>query len=300
MGQHHVMSATPTNHTPSPGNTAPIAHYENFPVASFLCPPRLRPAIAAIYHFARTADDLADEGDASASERLADLDRYRADLLAVAKGHAHSSTWPQVFEPLAHAIQVFDLPVPLLADLLDAFAQDIRYTSEQRRYATDAELLDYCTRSANPVGRLLLHLYDVTDDVSLTQSDQICTALQLINFWQDMSVDVARTRWYPSTQTMAQFGVTDADLQPHSRSKNAAQLIASYAMDARSKMLKGAQLACRIPGRAGWELRVVVQGGLRILDKIEALDFSTWRVRPKLTAWDVPVMLWRALWMRAN
>lgn len=294
------MNATPASRTPEPGNAAPIDHYENFPVASFLCPPRLRPAIAAIYHFARTADDLADEGDASASERLAALARYRADLHAVAEAEAHSGAWPQVFAPLAHAIQVFQLPVPLLADLLDAFAQDISYTAGQRRYATDAELLDYCTRSANPVGRLLLHLYGVTDEVSLAQSDQICSALQLINFWQDVSVDLARGRWYPSTQAMAQFGVTDADLQPHSQSEKARQLIAAYAMHARDTMREGSLLACRIPGRAGWELRLVVQGGLRILDKIEALDFATWRARPKLTAWDVPVMLWRAVWMRSG
>lgn len=291
------MNATPASRTPDPGNAAPIDHYENFPVASFLCPPRLRPAIAAIYHFARTADDLADEGDASARERLAALARYRADLQAVACGNAHSGAWPQVFVPLAKAIQVFQLPVPLLADLLDAFAQDIRYTAEQRRYATDAELLDYCSRSANPVGRLLLHLYGVTDDASLTQSDQICSALQLINFWQDVSVDVARARWYPSTQAMTQFGVTDVDLQPDSRSEKARQLIAAYATHARDTMREGALLACRIPGRAGWELRLVIQGGMRILDKMEALDYATWRVRPKLTAWDVPVMLWRALWM---
>ena len=294
------MSPPTSSHTPNPGNAAPIKHYENFPVASFLCPPRLRPAIAAIYHFARTADDLADEGDASASERLADLARYSADLLAVGKAQSHSGKWPQVFNPLALAIQAFDLPVPLLADLLDAFAQDIRYTSEQRRYATDGELLDYCTRSANPVGRLLLHLYGINDDLSLAQSDQICSALQLINFWQDVSVDVARGRWYPSTQAMTQFGLTDADLQPDSQSENASQLIATYAINARATMLKGSQLACRIPGRAGWELRLVVQGGLRILDKIEALNFATWRVRPKLTAWDVPVMLWRAVWMRKS
>jgi len=278
----------------------PIAHYENFPVASFLCPPHQRPAIAAIYHFARTADDLADEGGADANQRLADLARYRADLYAVANSQAHSGAWPQVFDPLAGVIKAFALPVPLLADLLDAFAQDIRFTAEGRRYATDAELLDYCTRSANPVGRLLLHLYGVTHDVSLAQSDQVCSALQLINFWQDVSLDVARGRWYPSLQSMAQYDVSDANLQPNSQSENATKLVATYAYNARAMMLKGSQLVHHIPGRAGWELRLVVQGGLRILDKIEALNFATWRVRPKLTARDIPVMVWRALWMRPD
>lgn len=267
-------------------------------MASLLCPPRLRPAVAAIYHFARTADDLADEGDASAVQRLDMLARYRADLLAIASEQAHSGQWPQVFEPLREVLQRFSLPVPLLADLLDAFAQDVRYTAEQRRYRDDAELLDYCTRSANPVGRLLLHLYGISDDLSLAQSDQICSALQLINFWQDVSIDVTRGRWYPSVQTMAAHGVLDADLQPDGQSANARQLIAAYAASARALMQAGAPLAGRIPGRAGWELRLVVQGGLRILDKLEALNFATWRTRPKLTALDVPVMLWRALWMR--
>ena len=279
-------------------NTPPINHYENFPVASLLCPPRLRSAIAAIYHFARTADDLADEGDASAAERLDALARYRADLLAIASDQAHSGQWPQVFDPLREVLRTFRLPVPLLADLLDAFAQDVRYTAEQRRYRDNAELLDYCTRSANPVGRLLLHLYGISDALSLSQSDQICSALQLINFWQDISTDAARGRWYPSQQAMAAQGVLDADLQPGSHSDNATRLIAAYAKSARTLMQAGAPLACRIPGRAGWELRLVVQGGLRILDKIEALSFATWRSRPKLTAWDVPVMLWRALRMR--
>lgn len=278
--------------------TQPISHYENFPVASMLCPPRLRPAIAAIYHFARTADDLADEGDASATQRLAALAQYRADLLAIASGQPHSQSWPQVFEPLRTVLHDFHLPLPLLTDLIDAFTQDVRYTAEQRRYLDDAELLDYCTRSANPVGRLLLHLYGITDDLSLAQSDQICSALQLVNFWQDVSVDVARGRWYPSQQAMAISEVTDADLQPDSHSDNAKRLIAAYAMAAKTLMHQGAPLACRIPGRAGWELRLVVQGGLRMLDKIEALDFATWRTRPKLTAWDLPVMLWRALWMQ--
>jgi squalene synthase HpnC len=276
----------------------PVSHYENFPVASVLCPPRLRPAIAAIYHFARTADDLADEGDASAAQRLAALAQYRADLLAIAGDQTHSGQWPQVFEPLQRVLQDFQLPLPLLADLLDAFAQDVRYTAAQRRYRDDAELLDYCTRSANPVGRLLLHLYGITDALSLTQSDQICSALQLINFWQDISSDVARGRWYPSQQAMAAHGVLDADLQPDSQSDNARQLMAAYAAQARARMQAGAPLACRIPGRAGWELRLVVQGGLRVLDKIEAINFATWRTRPKLTARDVPLMLWRALWMR--
>lgn len=273
-------------------------HYENFPVASWLCPAHLRPAIAAIYWFARTADDLADEGDADATTRLADLAAYRQDLQAIAAHQPPGGRWPQVFAPLTRVLHDFKLPVPLLERLLDAFEQDVRYTASGRRYATDTELHDYCTRSANPVGRLLLHLYGIDDAAALTQSDQVCTALQLINFWQDVSVDVPRARWYPSVQAMQQHAVQDADLQADSVSPNATKLIAAYAMDARAGMLKGASLACKIPGRAGWELRLVVQGGLRILDKIEAMDFATWRARPKLGVLDVPVLLWRAFWMK--
>jgi squalene synthase HpnC len=279
-----------------------VSHYENFPVASFLCPPQLRPAIAAIYHFARTADDLADEGTQDAATRLLALQAYRADLLAITRAPAQpcSARWPQVFEPLRTIIQTHHLPVPLLHDLLDAFEQDVRYTALQRRYATDAELLSYCQRSANPVGRLLLHLYGIQDATLLAQSDQICSALQLINFWQDVSVDAARGRWYISEQAMARFQVTDVDFLPGSQSASASYLIADYADSARAMMLKGSQLAIKIPGRAGWELRLVVQGGLRILDKIAALGHTTWQTRPTVTLWDVPLMLWRATWMRQS
>lgn len=284
-----------TMHHPAPASPpAPVQHYENFPVASFLCPPHLRPAIAAIYWFARTADDIADEGDASPSVRLDDLACFRSDLRAMAAGLPHGGRWPHVFDPLGRVLRDFRLPTALLEQLLDAFEQDVRFTAAGRRYQTDAELLDYCTCSANPVGRLLLHLYGVDDAASLAQSDQICSALQLINFWQDVSVDVPRARWYPTLQAMQQHGVRDADLQADSPSPSATNLIAAYASSARARMLKGASLACRIPGRAGWELRLVVQGGLRILDKIEAMNFATWRARPKLGLLDLPILLWRA------
>ena len=286
------------NPSPTP---APITHYENFPVASWLCPPRLRPAIAAIYHFARTADDIADEGDASAQTRLDDLAAMQADLQVAAQGSAGSGRWPQVFGPLQTMIQAFDLPVPLLADLLDAFTQDTLKTRDQTGYANHAELLDYCRRSANPVGRLLLHLYGVTDaDVNaqaLRRSDDICTALQLINFWQDLSLDIPRGRYYLPEQDCAAHGVTRADLQSLKQTAVATNLIASHAHIARATMLNGIELVHQIPGRAGWELRLVVQGGLRILDKIEALNYATLQQRPKLSAWDVPVMVWRAIWM---
>jgi squalene synthase HpnC len=279
----------------------PIDHYENFPVASWLCPAHLRAPIAAIYHFARTADDIADEGDATPARRLIELHAFRQDLDAAASSPTAagqiSQRWPQVFGPLRVAIQTHVLPVPLLHDLLDAFVQDIEKTRDRTGYANDAELQDYCRRSANPVGRLLLHLYGVTSEQALQESDAICTALQLINFWQDLSVDIPRGRHYLSDAMCAQFGVSQADVLAQRQTPNATQLIASYADAARAGMLKGSQLVHRIPGRAGWELRLVVQGGLRILDKIEALNYATLNQRPTIGKWDAPIMLWRALWM---
>ena len=282
----------------TPPAAAPITHYENFPVASWLCPPHLRAPIAAIYHFARTADDIADEGEAGPAERLASLQVYRNALQQAASGGSLFRDWPQVFGPLQAAIQQHALPVQYLHDLLDAFVQDIEKNRDGTGYADDAELQDYCRRSANPVGRLLLHLYGVHDTQALAQSDAICTALQLINFWQDLSVDIPRCRYYLSDAARAEYGVLQTDIRAQRQTQDATNLIASCVHSARALMLKGSPLVHRLPGRAGWELRLVVQGGLRILDKIEALHFATLRQRPVVRAWDAPLLLWRAWCMR--
>ena len=268
-------------------------HYENFPVASFLCPPALRPAIMAIYWFARTADDIADEGDAAPAQRLADLKEYRTDLAACAAGGPTSSRWSNVFTPLARVIQQYALPVNLLADLLSAFEQDVVKT----RYADQAELLDYCRRSANPVGRLLLHLYQVNDAQSLEQSDCICTTLQLVNFWQDLGVDIPRGRIYLPADGFAQHGVDEAQLLRREVNPSTTALVAANVAWAKTLMQRGAPLVKKVPGRAGWELRLVVQGGLRIAEKIEQLQFATLKQRPKINAWDGVVMVWRAVLM---
>ena len=274
-----------------------INHYENFPVASWLCPRHLRTPIIAIYQFARAADDIADEGKATASERLSDLADFRADLMACSQGWPISTRWPAIFGPLGQMITKFDLPVALLADLLDAFEQDVAKSRDSAGYADQAELLDYCRRSANPVGRLVLHLYDVTDEVSLTQSDHICTALQLINFWQDLSTDIPRGRFYLTQADCAAHAVAQSDLLALRQTPSATALIADNVRRARATMQAGSALVKRVPGPSGWELRGVVQGGLRILDKIEAMGFATLNARPKLTAWDAPVIAWRVLWM---
>ena len=290
--------------TPYPVAAPAPTHYENFPVASWLCPAHLRPPIAAIYGFARTADDIADEGDAGAAERLDALHAFRAELAAAARGGAPSARWPEVFGPLAQAMRDFALPEPLLADLLDAFMQDTRKTRDAEGYADRAELLDYCRRSANPIGRLLLHLYGVDDARALAQSDAICSALQLVNFWQDLSVDLPRGRFYLPCADSAAHGLLAKDFEGFRPLGTAVPppaaiaLVADEAAWARALMNKGAPLVHRLPGRAGWELRFVVQGGLRILDKIEALGFDTYARRPTIGKSDAPLLAWRALQMR--
>ncbi len=269
-------------------------------MASFLCPAHLRPAVAAIYWFARTADDLADEGEVTAAQRLQDLAQLRSDLLAVEKGEPHSGRWPQVLGPLQGSLLRFKLPTALLVDLLDAFVQDIEKTRDQTRYTDQAELLDYCRRSANPVGRLMLHLYGVDDPESLQRSDAICSALQLINFWQDLSRDIPRGRHYLTEQDCLAHGVRTEDLRASHQTPQITSLITEQCQVARSLMAHGASLVHRLPGRAGWELRMVVQGGLRILDKIAALDYATLQTRPTLKPWDWVVMLWRAVRMRPS
>ena len=274
-----------------------IEHYENFPVASWLTPPALRPAIMAIYRFARTADDLADEGDAAPAQRLRALAEFRADLRAVAAGRPPSPRWAtRVFTPLGRTLVEYRLPVPLLEDLLDAFEQDLVKTD----YATRVELLDYCRRSANPVGRLLLHLYGISDAESLRRSDAICSALQLINFWQDFTVDGPRGRIYAPLEDRRRHGVGGQDLLSLRDSPDARALIAELCGWARDLMGEGAPLARRIPGRAGWELRLVVQGGLRILDKLASNRFDALLRRPTIGASDAPLLLWRALTMPAD
>ena len=279
------------------GSLQGVDHYENFPVASWLCPPRLRAPVAAIYGFARTADDMADEGDAPAARRQADLSVYRSDLADCVAGRPGSGRWPTVFTALGLAVRSFDLPPTLLADLLGAFEQDVVKSRDGAGYASRAELLDYCRRSANPVGRLLLHLYGIDDAKALAQSDSVCTALQLINFWQDVGGDVARGRYYLPAEDLLAHGMDPDQPASWAGHPGAPRLIADLSHWASSVMDAGAGIVHRVPGRAGWELRLVVQGGLRVLDRIEATGFDTFSVRPALRASDLPPMLWRSVRM---
>jgi squalene synthase HpnC len=208
------------------------------------------------------------------------------------QGRFSADRWPHVFAPLAVQIARHDLRVDLLRELLSAFRQD----TGNPVYPDRAALLDYCRRSANPIGRLLLHLVGVRDPEALTQSDAVCTALQLINFWQDLGVDVARGRHYVSVADAQRYGLAPSELTRDSDASRA--LVADLCAWARDTMGQGQYLVHRLSGRFGWELRLVVQGGLRVLDKIEAWGFNAIAQRPTVGAADAPLLLWRALTMR--
>jgi hydroxysqualene synthase len=280
-----------------------VDHYENFPVASVLCPPALRPPIRAIYAFARTADDLADEGDAAPAQRLASLAAFSVDLRRIEQGEPPSDRWPDVFGPLACVLQDWCLPTPLLFALLSAFEQDVT----RNRYPDRAQVLDYCSRSANPVGRLLLHLYRLEGADALARSDDICTGLQLANFWQDLGVDASRDRVYLPAADCTRHGFSPDDLVAAARLGGPPPATTLVAASARavleacdwteSLLRRGAPLVHEVPGRAGWELRAVVQGGLRIVEKVRGMGGRTLLGRPTISGRDAPLLAWRALRM---
>ena len=261
-----------------------VGHYENFPVASLLLPAALREPVSIIYRFARTADDFADEGDDPPALRLAKLEEYRKKL------QEPDSTDP-LFRQVSRIIREHSLPPQLFADLLDAFSQDVT----KSRYADFAELLDYCRRSANPVGRLLLHLFKRTTDSDLERSDAICTALQLVNFWQDVDVDYAKGRIYLPQDEMSAHGVGERHLAEKRSDAAWRALMAFQVSRTRDLMVKGAPLGRALPGRVGLEIRATVQGGLRVLEKIERAGYDVFRRRPVLGTLDWPLMLMKSI-----
>jgi len=258
-----------------------VGHYENFPVASLLLPAPLREPVEIIYRFARSADDIADEGDDPADVRLRKLGVYREQLAAPV-------------DPLFHDVARLiaqGLPVELFADLLDAFSQDVT----KKRYEDFPTVLDYCRRSANPVGRLLLHLFKRTTESDLRRSDAICTSLQLINFWQDVDLDYAKDRVYLPQDEMARFGVGERHLR-EKLCDSAWQTLMRFQVErTRELMLSGKALGKSLPGRIGLEIRATVQGGLRILEKIERAGYDVFRRRPTLKAFDWPLLLLKAV-----
>jgi len=261
------------------GPVVSIDHYENFPVASRLVPEHLRGAVVAIYRFARAADDIADEGDATDEQRLADLRAFGAQLDRIAAGERPSEP---PFDDLADTIRKHHLPLACFHDLLSAFAQDVT----QKRYADFAQLLDYCNRSANPVGRLLLHLYKTASTDNLQRADAICSGLQLANFWQDVTVDWAKGRIYVPQDDLRRFGVTEAQIAEGRFDANWSRLLGFEVARTRAMLEGGRPLAAALPLRLRLELRMVVAGGLRILGKLDATGGNVFRRRPKLHAFD--------------
>ncbi|GGC59961.1 squalene synthase HpnC [Undibacterium terreum] len=265
----------------------PVEHYENFPVASVLLPARLRPAVESIYAFARTADDIADEGDALAAQRLAELSRFEHELDQLEQGIQSESG---LFRSLAATIEEHRLPVQPFRDLLSAFKQDVVTT----RYADFDDLLDYCRRSANPVGALMLHLYRCATPEDLLQSDAICSALQLINFWQDVAIDWKKQRIYIPQEDLQRFQLGEQHIAAARTDEAWQQMMRFQTARARAMLMQGSPLAKKLPGRIGWELRLVVQGGLRILEKIDKVNGNVFTQRPKLVKSDWLLLLWRA------
>ena len=269
----------------------PVEHYENFPVASWLLPQGLRTPIEAIYAFARNADDFADEGDLPDAERLALLDGYARSLERISRGERPGDP---VFSRLHDAIRAHDLPIELFHRLLDAFRQDVT----KKRYLTFDELMDYCRRSADPVGRLLLALFRKDDPANLRDSDAICSSLQLINHWQDVAVDWGKGRVYLPREDLERFGVPESQIAEGRADARWQDLVRFQCQRARAMMRAGSPLGTRLPGRMGLEIRAIASGGLRILDKIDAVQGDVFWRRPVLAGGDWVRVLWRAAFWR--
>ena len=271
------------------------AHYENFPVASRLLPAAMRPHVAAVYAFARVADDIADEGSAPPAERLAQLDAWHRRLLA-AVAVERSEGAPQAHEDLivvalAHSIRSLDLPLPLFDDLVSAFGQDTMTT----RYDSWADVFDYCRRSANPVGRLVLAIAGYRDEALHRSSDALCTALQLTNFWQDFGHDWVVGRLYVPRDVTAACRAREMDL--HGPYLNDAWMAAmrQCVEQTRAQFEAGRAVCDGVAGRLRHELRFTWLGGMRILEQVERTGAALLSQRPTIGTADVPRLLWRAV-----
>jgi squalene synthase HpnC len=269
-------------------NRVSVGHYENFPVASILMPARLRPAVVAIYRFARAADDLADEGDAAPDARVAALDAFDAELDRIERGETPPSA---PFPALAAAVREHGLPLVPFHDLVSAFRQDVTVT----RYANFDAVLDYCRRSANPVGRLLLALYRVQAPADLVASDAICTGLQLTNFWQDVAIDWQKDRVYLPQDDLRHFGVTEPQIAQGHVNDAWRALLAFEVARARGLLESGRPLTRALPWRLGLELSAIISGGLRILERIDAVDGDVFTRRPVLATRDWLAVAWRTV-----
>lgn len=266
-------------------------HYENFPVASFLLPRKLRHPIQLIYDFARQADDFADEGDLAADERLARLNGFHKELDRIEVGNVPETA---LFRDLAQVIREFRLPLQLFRDLLDAFSQDVTKT----RYANFAEVMHYCRRSANPVGRLLLHLYGAADRRNLAYSDAICSSLQLINFLQDVAIDYGKGRVYLPQDEMEKYRIDESQIASGDGGGMWGMFMLSQIDRARKLLQAGAPLGKVLPGRIGLEMRMIVMGGESILRKLHQSKGDVFHQRPVLRPADWVYMFYRSIWVK--
>ena len=272
-------------------------HYENFPVASWLLPRRMRPHVAAVYAFARLADDFADEGARARDERLALLDDWSRRLVLAAGGQpeADDSDAGAVFVALAETMRAHELGPALLELLLSAFRQDVLVA----RYESWDDLFDYCRRSANPVGRIVLRLAGYRAARLDAASDAVCTALQLTNFWQDLERDWEKGRLYVPQEVLRRHGADPAALDARQLTGDWRRAMADCAARTRACFADGREVADLVRGRLRWELRATWLGGMRVLDRLEAVEFDVFRARPALAARDVAAIGWRTLrWQR--
>jgi phytoene synthase len=274
-------------------------HYENFPVGRLIAP-ELRPHVHAIYAFARTADDIADEGygledSLSEPQRLAALDAFRQELRTSLAGPADGpNAW--IFGPLKKTTDSLDIPASLYEDLLSAFRQDI----QKRRYADHAEVLEYCRRSADPVGRLVLMVHGYRDEELFRLSDSICTALQLANFWQDVSVDLQKDRIYLSLEDMQAFGFDEQLLFGRQATPAFRDCLRLQVDRAQALFDAGRSLSARLEGKLSLEIRLTWLGGVEILRKIRSQNYDTLSRRPRIGAWDMVKLLPRAFCTRRS
>lgn len=275
------------------------SHYENFPVASRLLPASMRPHVAAVYAFARVADDMADEGAGAAAERQARLRAWKERLHeAVAGGDERrkpSSRDDRLFVAIAHSIRSLDLPVSLFDDLVSAFDQDTTTT----RYRSWRDVLDYCRRSANPIGRLVLRIAGYRDEALDRSSDALCTALQLTNFWQDFGRDWRAGRLYVPRDISDACGAREADLAGGALPPGWVRAI-DACVDRTTVLFAAGRPVCDgVRGRLKLELRMTWLGGRRILERVHAGRAELVHRRPTLGAGDLPILLWRAaIWGR--
>lgn len=265
-----------------------IDHYENFPVGSLLLPKKIRSAVHAIYRFARAADDIADEGELEAATRLQLLGEFRARLATMEAGGILADD--AIFSPLFAEIRRHSLPFAPFYDLVSAFEQDVTVT----RYADYAALADYCRRSANPIGRLMLHLFNEHDRRAVAMSDAICTALQLINFLQDIEADFARGRIYIPQADWHKFCVNEAQIAAKDATGMWSMLMRFEVERARKLLAAGAPLGKLLPGRFGFEVRMIIMGGERILKKLHE-NSDIFQHRPVLQRRDWLYMLYRSI-----